>query len=97
MKISYTFITNGDILSLEKGLGRKHLLALLKGLGLSKCACYEGFGALAEKCMENAAENSGCIIITSELTSDGENALEKLRAVSNGQVLVIRSETEEEQ
>jgi len=97
MKIPYTFITNGDILSLEKGLGRKHLLALLKGLGLSKCACYEGFGALAEKCMENAAENSGCIIITSELTPDGEKALERLKAVSSGQVLVLRSDREEEE
>ena len=96
MKIPYTFITNGDIMSLEKGLGRKHLQALLKGLGLSKCACYEGFASLAEKCMENAAENSGCIIITSELTSDGEKALERLKASSSGQVLVIRSEAEDE-
>ena len=96
LKIPYTFITNGDILSLEKGLGRKHLLALLRGLGLSKCACYEGFAALAEKCMENASENSGCIIITSELTADGEKALERLKASSTGQVLVLRTEAEDE-
>ncbi len=96
LKIPYTFITNGDILSLEKGLGRKHLLALLRGLGLSKCACYEGFAALAEKCMENASENSGCIIITSELTADGEKALERLKVSSSGQVLVLRTETEDE-
>ena len=96
LKIPYTFITNGDILSLEKGLGRKHLLALLRGLGLSKCACYEGFAALVEKCMENASENSGCIIITSELTADGEKALERLKASSSGQVLVLRTETEDE-
>lgn len=95
LKIPYTFITNGDILSLEKGLGRKHLLALLRGLGLSKCACYEGFAALAEKCMENASENSGCIIITSELTADGEKALERLKASSSGQVLVLRTEAED--
>lgn len=96
LKIPYTFITNGDILNLEKGLGRKHLLALLRGLGLSKCACYEGFAALAEKCMENASENSGCIIITSELTADGEKALERLKASSSGQVLVLRTEAEDE-
>lgn len=96
LKIPYTFISNGDILSLEKGLGRKHLLALLRGLGLSKCACYEGFAALAEKCMENASENSGCIIITSELTADGEKALERLKASSSGQVLVLRTEVEDE-
>ena len=97
MRIPYTFMTNGDIRTLEKGLGRKHLLAMLKGLGLSKCACYNAFPSLVEKCIENATGNTGYIVITPELTSDGEKALEKLKASSSREVFVLRPETGEQQ
>ena len=97
MKIPYTFMTNGDINILEKGLGRKHLLAMLKGIGLSKCACYNSFPSLVEKCIENSTGNTGYIVITPELTPDGEKALERLRASSSREVLVMKTEEGENQ
>ena len=97
MRIPYTLMTNGDIRTLEKGLGRKYLLAVLKALGISKCACYNGFASLVEKCVENTTGNTGYIVITPELTSDGEKALEKLKAYSSGEVLVLKPEKGEQQ
>ena len=88
-KIPYMLITNGDMGILERGLGRLHLLTVLRRIGNSGCACYSGFGSLVDKCIANRSGNTGYIVITMPLPPDGIASLARLQSSSDREVLVL--------
>lgn len=89
LRIPYMLITNGDMGMLQRGLGRLHLLAILKRIGNSGCACYTGFGSLVDRCIANKSGNTGYIVITMPLPPEGNSSLDRLRSSSDREVLVL--------
>ncbi len=91
-KIPYAVATNGDLRSMEEGLGRSHLFFLLRRIGLSGPAGYRSFAALAEECVRRRRLGCSYIIITPALDPEGNAALSRLRAVSDMEPLILYGE-----
>ena len=86
-KIPYALVSNGDLGSLEEGLGKGHIFAVLRGLGLSRLAAYESFLPLAERCVTDRRTNRSYIVITPE--PDSEGVLQLLQQHSDCELCVL--------
>lgn len=85
-KIPYSFRSNGDLRPTEKGLGRGHLFPILRGLGLSRLACYTGFDELAARCAADESPDRTYVVITA---SPQEAALRRLQSASDHRLVVL--------
>lgn len=95
MKIPYAFISNGDLRQFQQGFGRAHLGAILRTIGVSGAACYNGFDNLIERCIAGNKSNRSYIVITPRLDEDGKRSLDRLRSVSDHEVCVLVAEKKE--
>lgn len=86
-KIPYTFRSNGDLRPAGKGLGRGHLFPILRGIGLSRLACYTGFGELVDRCIGERRSDRTYVVITSTAQT---NQLRCLQASSDYRLVVLR-------
>ena len=85
-KIPYTFRSNGDLRSCAKGLGRGHLFPILRGIGLSRMACYTGFGDLVERCIREKSSDRTYVVITATAQ---DALLRRLQSSSDHKVVVL--------
>ena len=85
-RIPYSFRSNGDLRSMEKGLGRSHLFPILRGLGLSRLTCYTGFEDLALRCARERSPERTYVVITEHAT---EAALRRLRGDGGCRLVVL--------
>ncbi len=63
-KIPYALISNGDLFSMEKGVGRKHAFGVQRRIGVSNFVRYFSFEELVERVVAGGRGSRGCIIIT---------------------------------
>lgn len=96
-QIPYSFISNGDLFSVRKGLGKAHLGEILRRIGLSRLAFYSSFADLVDSCVDSRGSmlgNRSYVVVTPELDDEGLAALEKLRRFSDSEVCVIYEDEE---
>ncbi len=91
--VPYSFYSNGDVFSLEEGLGRSHLFCIQRRIGLSRLGAIFGFGRLVDRYARHPHENSSCIVITPRRSEAVEDAIPRLRLCSgNEPTLLIGAE-----
>ena len=88
-KIPYALLSNGDLGSMEEGLGKGHIFAILRSLGLSRPAAYESFRPLAERCVTDRRINRSYIVITPEPDHESEAVLRLLQQHSDCELCVL--------
>ena len=91
-RIPYALCTNGDLTSLEEGLGRNHLFFILRGIGLAVPVGFRSFPDLVDDCLARRRMNCSYIVVTPRLNPEGEAALERLRAASDQEPFVLCGE-----
>lgn len=77
--VPYGLYCNGDVFSIREGLGRSHLFAIQRRIGLSRLGAFYGFSTLVDGYVRHPRENSSCIIITPVRSAAVEAALPRLR------------------
>ena len=89
IRIPYAFLSNGDLRDISQGLGRTHLSAILRNIGLSAPACYSSFDSLIDRCIAGNRNNRSYILITPYLDDEDMRALARLQSVSDHEVCVL--------
>lgn len=95
-KIPYALLTNGDLGNLSEGLGRTHILTILRKIGVCRPAGYGSFASLADQCIRNNRENRSYIVITPTPTENDKAVLNLLRQHSDTELCVLYGRKEEE-
>jgi len=88
-RVPYAFLSNGDLSDAPEGFGRTHISSILRSIGLSNGACHVSFGELVDRCIAQRGNNRSYIIVTPELDTEGEAALNRLRSFSDHEVCVL--------
>ena len=91
-KVPYALRSNGDLQSLQEGLGRRHLHFILRRIGLSRLASYRSFSALVDHCIAHRSGADSYIVVTPALSAAGELALQRLQAASDTKLCVLYGE-----
>ncbi|MGX8692312.1 MAG: hypothetical protein ACSW8E_00960 [Clostridia bacterium] len=94
-RVPYALFTNGDLFSLDEGLGRGHLLFIQRRIGLSRLISYFGFPDLVDQYLFRPREYSSCIVITPCLNGNVKAALPRLRRGSGREPLLLCGGEEE--
>lgn len=99
-KVKYSFITNtlssysqGRWGQLGDGMGRKRLDMLRGWLGCASYATNGAFDDLLERAICKTEQGRSYIIITPNIGEEYRNALDRLRALSGGNILVVTPES----
>lgn len=87
--VPYSFYSNGDVFSLEEGLGRSHLFCIQRRIGLSRLGAIFGFGRLVDRYARHPHENSSCIVITPRRSEAVEDAIPRLRLCSGNEPTLL--------
>ncbi|MBR1440137.1 MAG: DUF58 domain-containing protein [Lachnospiraceae bacterium] len=88
-KIPYAIYSNGDLHFLREGLGRAHLLMILRRIGLSKPAGYYSFASLVEDRISKSMGLDSYIVITPEPDEDVDTAIRFLQAHVDTEIFVL--------
>ncbi|MBQ7144680.1 MAG: DUF58 domain-containing protein [Oscillospiraceae bacterium] len=88
-KIPYLLRSNGDLRDAGRGLGRGHLFPILRGIGLSRLACYRSFSTLVDRCVAENAGERGFVVVTA---TPQDAQLRRLQAVSAQRLVVLTPE-----
>ena len=91
-KIPYAFYSNGDLFSVREGLGRSHLMPILRRIGLSQMACYRSLSSLVDKCILGRKGADSYIVISPVLDDAGTRELDRLQAVSDTKLCILYGE-----
>jgi len=91
-KVPYALVSNGDLQSLQEGLGRGHLHFILRRIGLSRLAGYRSFSDLVNHCIAHRRGADSYIVVTPALSAAGEQALKRLQAFSDTRLCIILGE-----
>jgi len=94
-KIPYSFISNGDLFSVKKGLGKGHLMSILRLIGAARPACYQSFSDLVDDCTMVRGPRRSYVVVTPHLEDEGLGALERLQMHSDLEICVIYEDDEE--
>ena len=94
-RIPYAFFSNGDLFDVRKGLGKAHLMRVLKSIGVARPACYYGFPALVDRCVGRGNTKRSYVLVTPQLDDSGLAALEKLRMHSDLAICVIYEDNDD--
>lgn len=89
MKIPYAFMSNGDLRSFPRGMGRGHLGAILKNIGLSSRACYQGLPELIDACIAQKADNRSYIVISPQPDPETLRHLRRLQASCDHEICTL--------
>lgn len=81
-RVPYSLFSNGDLFSVQEGLGRSHEFYVQRRIGLSRLGSFYGFSMLTDQYVRRQRENSSCIIITPRLSPAVEACLPRLRLCS---------------
>ncbi len=95
-KIPYDFYTNcdisgpiGQISHVSEGIGPQHLNTILYGLGSAKHHCTRSFADLIKDCINSQNQSSGYVIVSSLLSNQQQDALNRLKAVCTQEICLI--------
>ena len=94
-RIPYAFYSNGDLFDVRKGLGKAHLMKVLKAIGVARPACYYGFSDLVDRCVARGNSKRSYVLVTPQLDERGHAALEKLRMHSDLAICVIYEDNDD--
>ncbi|MBQ6292282.1 MAG: DUF58 domain-containing protein [Lachnospiraceae bacterium] len=94
-KIPYELMSNGDLLSVPEGMGKEHLFFILRRLGLSRLAGFNGFGSLIDRCIRRRRGNSCYVVITPAAGPEVSALIDYLGAhVDSRPIVMVPGETE---
>lgn len=88
-KIPYALLSNGDLGTLEEGLGKSHSFYILRKIGLSRLVAYEGFPALTDRCCADLRGSRSYIVVTPVPDAECEVQLRRLRSYSDCEPCVL--------
>lgn len=88
-RVPYALFTNGDVFSLDEGLGRNHVLFIHRRIGLSRLVSFWGFPRLVDQYVFRPRENSSCIVITPSLSPNVRAALPRLMRCTGREPLLL--------
>ncbi|MBR5342984.1 MAG: DUF58 domain-containing protein [Oscillospiraceae bacterium] len=80
--VPYALYSNGDLFSVNEGLGRSHVFYIQRRIGLSRLGAIYSFTRLVDRYVRHPRENSSCIIITPVRSEAVEASLPRLRRCS---------------
>ena len=92
IKVSYSMISNGDLGSSAKGLGRGHLFPILRAIGLSRMTAYTGFTDAVERCIAENHPDRTFLVISPRAD---EALLRRLQSCSEHRLIVLTGEEAE--
>ena len=87
--IPYGLYSNGDIFSLNEGLGRNHVFYIQRRIGLSRLGAFYGFSTLVDRYVRHPRENSSCIVISPVRSDAVEAALPRLLRCSGREAFLL--------
>ncbi len=88
-RVPYALFSNGDLFSLEEGLGRNRALYIQRRIGLSRLVSYFGFTRLVDQYVFRPRENSSCIVITPCLSPAVTASLPRLQRYTGREPLLF--------
>jgi uncharacterized protein (DUF58 family) len=94
-RVPYALFTNGDVFSVNEGLGRNHVLYIQRRIGLSRLICYLSFSRLVDQYVYRPRDNSSCIVITPGLLENVRAALPRLQRCTGREPLLLCGGEEE--
>ena len=78
-RVPYALFSNGDIFSLDEGLGRERLLYIQRRIGLSRSISYISFTHLVDQYASLPRGYSSCVVITPRLSPAVKASLQRLQ------------------
>ena len=78
--IPYALVSNGDVFSLDEGLGRDRVLFIQRRIGLSRFIDYHNFTDLVDRFTFRPREYSSCIVITPCMSPSVKDSLPRLQS-----------------
>lgn len=97
--IQYDFLTNANASgavslwdNVGQGLGQRHLMTILEGLGRATYECTMPFSRLLDGLTRKAANGRSYVVITPCKSPKLENGLTNLRDIAGGQICLISAE-----
>ena len=94
-RVPYALFTNGDVFSVNEGLGRNHVLYIQRRIGLSRLICYLSFSRLVDQYVYRPRDNSSCIVITPGRLENVRAALPRLQRCTGREPLLLCGGEEE--
>lgn len=87
-EIPYTVLSNGDIQSSQKGVGRTHCFEIQRQIGVSSFARRLDFSRLVKNCVGDSSKR-GYILIAPKMTEELQAGVRKLQDVSDNPIMVL--------
>ena len=91
-KIPYAMLSNGDLQSLEEGLGTSHLFFIQRRIGLSRHTGYVGFEAVIADCLRRRKPGCTHIVITPILDKRVQAAIGRIARHTDREPVVLCAE-----
>ena len=88
-RVPYAVYSNGDLSEIEEGLGRAHMHALERRIGLSRPVAYNSFELLAEKIARDAHAFRNFLVLAPSTDDSLDASLALLERVSASPVSVL--------
>ncbi|MBR3475204.1 MAG: DUF58 domain-containing protein [Oscillospiraceae bacterium] len=88
-RVPYALFTNGDVFSLDEGLGRNHVLYIQRRIGLSRLISYFGFTMLVDQYLFRPREYSSCIVIAPRLNKCLRETLPRLQRCTGREPMLL--------
>ena len=87
-KIPYVVLSNGDLCSAEKGVGRVHCFEIQRRIGLCRFNRHLGFRHLLARCAADGARK-GYIVVAPALSEEIAAGVRRLRAATGTRVCIL--------
>ena len=91
-KIPYAMLSNGDLRSLEEGLGTSHLFFIQRRIGLSRHTGYIRFETLIADCLRRKKPGCTHIVITPVLDEGVQAAIRRLARYTDREPVILCAE-----
>ena len=88
-RVPYALFTNGDVFSLDEGLGRNRILYIQRRIGLSRFISYCSFTRLVDQYVFHPREYSSCIVITPCLSPGVKASLPRLQRCAGREPMLL--------
>ena len=92
LRIPYAVLSNGDLFTTDKGIGRQHNFEVQRRVGLSRFVRYRPFAALTAQWSRPGFSQRGCIVITPCATPELAQLIGRLESASGTRVCLLTGE-----
>lgn len=90
--ISYSVISNGDLKTIARGMGRAHLYDVLYRIGTSVFAGFIPFEDIVDSLIQDNQQTSGYVLITPHYDESIETLVRKLDMLTYGKTIVLSAD-----